>query len=60
MAYMNRKPRATPAKKPASQSVTFRTPSTLLDQVDDLAKKNNVDRTAIIQIALTRIVKSGI
>ncbi len=47
-------------KKDSSERVSFRLPSKLLQQADALAKENNIDRSAVIQIALTRIVKSGI
>jgi predicted transcriptional regulator len=49
-----------PAKKASSERVSFRLPSSLLRSVDELARANNTDRSAVLHIALTRIVKSGI
>ena len=40
--------------------MSFRLRRDLLDALDALARENNTDRTAVAQIALTRIVKSGI
>jgi predicted transcriptional regulator len=50
----------TAAKSPPSVPVQIRVAPELLRQVDELAKKNGIDRSALTSIALTRIVKSGI
>lgn len=52
-------PRATPAEDHIT-SISYRLPVSALKAVDDLARKHNITRNAVFNIATSRILKDGI
>jgi len=56
-----RKKRATGApQNPPEKTVHAKLPVAEIDKLDKLARANNITRSALIQIACARILKSGI
>lgn len=61
LTTMAKKRSSTPTStKPPENTIHAKLPVTEIEKLDRLAKANNITRSALIQIACARILKSGV